>query len=175
MNSFTCFLLCITRLLALDYSGLLRGIGREIAAKQRLYKGENLLLQVSLHLLPAPGLLPSISSRSSPMALLAPLDAPATPLAEANESESASATAGEQLGGRHSRRDGDHLMLWKSAFVVASAAGEQQLVASAGASADAVQHRMNDALERDPETAQPPSKTLVKMVRVKVRQLEREN
>ena len=109
------------------------------------------------------------------MALLAPLDAPATPLAEANESESASATAGEQLGGRHSRRDGDHLMLWKSAFVVASAAGEQQLVASAGASADAVQHRMNDALERDPETAQPPSKTLVKMVRVKVRQLEREN
>ena len=106
---------------------------------------------------------------------LAPLDAPATRLAEANESQSASATAGEQLGCRHSRRDGDHLLLWKRSFVVASAVGEQQLAASAGASANAVQHRMNDALERAPEAAQPPSKTLVKMMRVKVRQLQLEN
>ena len=189
---------------ATGYSSLLRelvSIGREIAETQRLYKGENRRLQASLRLLRAPGLLPSMTPRLPPMPILAPLVAPATPLAEANESESASASAaaGEQLGGRQSRGDGDHL-LWDHSFDVgaregtAPEAGEQQPVASAAASEAAITTEkdsaasgseadgellaalsLSDALESAAAAAQPPSENLVEMLLEQVRKLQREN
>ena len=182
---------------ATGYSSLLRelaSIGREIAETQRLYKGENRRLQASLRSLRAPGLLPSMTPRSPPIALLAPLVAPATPLAEANESGSASAAAGEQLGGRQSRGDGDHL-LWDHSFDVGAREGtapeacEQQPVASAVASETAstiekdseadcellAALSLSDALESAAAAAQPPSENLVEMLLEQVRKLQREN